>query len=112
MGTVTAAPPLLEVGIDSDLIVAPQETLHVLTEFGQHDAVSGPAECGPQLAQEQGAEQRDDVPADRPLVLVVGADLDPALLRRQPDLLEELAHGLVERISPASFPRTITLLRR
>src|SRR4051794_22536678 len=48
---------------------------------------------GGQVAQPYGSEEGDDVPGDRPPVLVVGGGLDSSLLRRQPRLLEELTEG-------------------
>jgi hypothetical protein len=53
-----------------------------------------------QIPEAHRAEQRDDVAANRPGVLVEGGDLDPALLGRQPHLLQELGEGLAGRAHP------------
>jgi len=53
-----------------------------------------------QVPEPHGAEQRDDVAADRPGVLVVGGDLDPAFLGRQPYLVQELGESFAGRSGP------------
>jgi hypothetical protein len=50
----------------------------------------------------ESAYQRDDVAADRQAVLLIGPDLNPSLLGRQPHRLEELAHPVRLTAGPAA----------